>query len=912
MNYNKENASKKKDSVNQNKTKKKKQRNVKALKITLIIILAIIIIAIGVACAFIKSIVDQAPNISEINVAPSQLATVVYDCNGNETTRLIQAGSNRTYVSLDQIPDSVQKAFIAIEDERFYSHNGVDIQGIFRAFFTGLTKFSFSEGASTITQQLIKNNVLTNWTNEATFMDSLKRKIQEQYLAIQIEKDLSKETILEYYLNTINLGQNCLGVQTAAKRYFDKDVSELTISEASVIAAITQNPTANNPISHPDKNKQRRDKALNNMLKLNYISQAQYNDAIDDDVYSRVLANSPMSTSLSTTSYFVDELVDQVCKALCEEKGYSETYAYNLIYSGGLQIYSTQDPSIQAICDEECNKDSNYPARIDWDLSYRLTVKKASGAITNYSEKDILNYFKESNSKYKTLYKSKEQAQADIQSFKEYILKEGDSIPENGEVIYYIPQPQTSVTVMDQYTGEVKALVGGRGEKVGNMTLNRATQTTKQPGSCFKVLASFAPALDTCGKTLASVYEDAPFSYTNGRPVNNWWGDSYRGFSSIRDGIRDSMNIIAVRCITDITPQLAFDYLKNFGFTTLVDHKTLDDGTIISDIGQPTALGGVSMGIKNIEITAAYAAIANAGTYTKPRLFTKILDAQGKMLIDNQPQTKRVLKETTAYLLTSAMQDVVTSGTGTGAAIPNSVSAGKTGTTTDDYDIWHCAYTPYYTCSVWAGYDVNTSLPNGSFHLGIWKNIMQRVHESLPAKDFKQPAGIVSATICSKCGKLAVAELCDKDPRSVVKTEIFDKDNVPTETCSCHVAVNICEETGKPAAKYCAKVIQKIFQVYPEGATKGSADDEYAMPEGFMDDSCIIHMNPPAPDHGPDENNPNKTNQAGHTNDTTGNHGGTTGSNSHSGDNGQNNNSTPTPPAADGDSEQEDSQSPAP
>jgi penicillin-binding protein 1A len=282
--------------------------------------------------------------------------------------------------------------------------------------------------------------------------------------------------------------------------------------------------------------------------------------------------------------------------------------------------------------------------------------------------------------------------------------------------------------------------------------------------------------------------------------------------------------------------------LLNFGFTTLIDHKTLADGTVISDIGQPTALGGISMGIKNIEITAAYAAIANQGVYTEPILFTKILDSQGNVLIEKKPTTRRVIKEQTAYLLTSAMKDVMTSGTGASANFGTMPVAGKTGTTTDDYDIWLSAYTPYYTCSVWGGYDVNTTLSNQSFHMVIWRNIMQRVHEGMPAKDFTQPSGITTATVCKKCGKLAVEGLCDHDPRgNMAITEIFAEGTVPTEQCSCHVEVKICTETGKVATSYCPSTTTKVFQTLPDGASTGTADDQYILSKEFLEETCKVH-----------------------------------------------------------------------
>lgn len=843
MNYNKENAEAKKDSINSPKNKKKKKRTAAVLKIILILLLVTVIAGLCVGFAFVKELIDSSPSVSDINLVPSNFATIVYYDDGEESTRLVQSGSNRQYVKISEMPDCILKAFVAIEDERFYEHRGIDIPGIIRAFFVGITNMNFSEGASTITQQLIKNNVFTSWTEEVTFIDSLRRKIQEQYLAIQVEKVYSKDEILEYYLNSINLGQNCLGVQTAAMRYFDKDVSELNISEAAVIAAITQNPTNNNPITNPENNKKRRDIVLANMLKFNYITQDEYNSAMEDNVYSRVLVNSPITTSLSTTSSFIDELILQAVDALCEEKGYTETQAYNLIYSGGLKIYSTQNKKLQQVCDEEANKDENYDSFVKYSLSYRVSVTKPNGNVSTYTNSDLKKYIEDQGRTYPSKYDSIEAIEADLAEYKEYLTKDGSKIIDNSELIYYVLQPQTSITLADQSTGEVKALVGGRGEKVGDMTLNRATQITRQPGSCFKVLAAFAPAIDTCGKTLATVYQDVPYSYPNGVKVNNWWGDSYRGYKSIREGIYLSMNIVAIKCITDITPQVGFDYLKNFGFTTLVDHKTLDDGTVISDIGLPTALGGISLGVTNFELNAAYAAIANGGVYTKPIMFTKILDSKDNVIIDNVPSTKRVLKETNSYLLTNAMEDTFTvRGLYPWAKLSTSDCSGKSGTTNDNKDYWLVGYTPYYTCSVWGGYDVSDTLPSSGFVAKIWYGIMERIHKELPVKKFVVPEGIVKAKVCTLCGKLATEGLCDKDPRgSQVVEEFFAKDNVPTETCSCHVAVDVCKETNSLANGHCPVTEKKVFQILPEDGSKGSDDDPYLLPDNFMDSPCKVH-----------------------------------------------------------------------
>ena len=844
MNYGKKDVSKKADKTSSKSTKVKKKYAVLFFKYFLIFLMVVVIIGACAGFGIVKGLIDSAPNISNIDVAPQGLATTVYAADGTETAKLVSKGSNREYINIDEIPLCLQHAFVAIEDERFYDHNGIDIIGILRAAFVGISNGGkFSEGASTITQQLLKNNVFSNWVDEEGFWDSLQRKIQEQYLAVQLEKTMDKDTILEYYLNTINLGQNCLGVQTASKRYFNKDASELTISESAVIAAITQNPSYYNPVSYPDHNAKRREKVLNNMLKHEYISQDEYDEAMADDVYSRIsVVNNGFDTS-SIYTYFVDELIEQVITALMDEKGYTENQAYNAVYSGGLSIYTTQDMEIQKICDEEMNNSDNYPAKTQYQLSYRLSVQNKDGEVTNYSENDLLKYFQESSAKYDLVYNSEEEAYNDIEKFKAATLSEDDTILENGENATFILEPQASVTVMDQYTGEVKAIVGGRGEKAGSLTLNRATDITRQPGSTFKVLSTFAPALDTAGMTLATVFDDSPFSYSNGRPVNNYYS-GYRGLNSIRKAIEQSMNIITVKALTEITPQLGYDYLLNFGFTTLVDSLTLEDGSVASDITQPLALGGITLGVKNVEITAAYAAIANNGVYTKPIFFTKILDAQGNVLIENTPETHTVLKETTSFLLTSAMQDVITQGTGGRANFGTMPIAGKTGTTSDNYDIWLCAYTPYYTCSVWGGYDKNKSLPDTVYHMKIWKNIMSRIHENLEYKEFPVPESITTASVCAKSGKLAVEGLCDMDPRgSMIRTEYFAPGTEPTEVCDCHVSATICKDSGKLVSDYCPADSreQKVFIVRPEGSTGETDDSEYELPSELEDSICDVH-----------------------------------------------------------------------
>lgn len=833
MNYGKQSTLKKRKALTSRSSMVGTRANVSFIRILFLSLITLCVMGLCMGIGSFKGIIDNAPEVSEVNITPLGAATFVYDEEGNKLQKLTAPNSNRMPVAMDQIPEDMQHAVVAIEDERFYEHNGIDVRGILRAAVRGITSMDFSEGASTITQQLLKNNVFTSWTSESSFADKLQRKIQEQYLAIQLEKKVSKDWILENYLNTINLGQNTLGVQAASRRYFGKDVSELNLSESAVIASITQNPSRLNPISNPDKNAERREKVLNNMLKLGYISEGEYNSAMKDDVYDRIQVVNTQSEEEDVTSYFVDALTDQVIQDFIDQLGYTETQAYKALYNGGLTIESTQDPAIQAICDEEVNNLENYPTAPKYSFSYRLTVEKADGSYKNYSEQTMLYYYQAHNADYSVNFASQEEASAAIEAYKAEIMEPGDKIVENGESITYTLQPQTALTVINQSTGEVVALVGGRGDKTASKTLNRAASTTRQPGSTYKVLAAYAPALDSGGLTLASVQDDAPYSYENGTSLRNY-DNSFRGFTPLREAITHSINIVTVKTLTEIGTNLGFSYLQDFGFTTLVD----------DDNNQALALGGITNGVTNLELTAAYASVANEGTYIRPRFYTRILDHDGNVLIDNTPQTHGVLKSSTAWLLTDAMKDVVTSGTGTAVNFPNMEIAGKTGTTTKNRDALFAGFTPYYTCVVWGGYDDNTPQAGGttSYPKKIWRAVMSRIHENLEYKDFVMPADITTATVCKKSGKLAVAGLCDCDPRgSMIQTEYFAEGTVPTEHCDHHVNVTVCAESGMLATDFCPN---RVSGVYITGGTPGSADEPYLLSEGSTTNTCPLHTTP--------------------------------------------------------------------
>ena len=818
MNYSKKGIKERQKSLHASSHKWSKKLLLAVMNLMVLGILAIGVIGASAGIGVFKGIIDTAPSIENIDVTPTGFSTFVYDLEGNQIGKLIAQDSNRIPVAKDMIPENLAHAFVSIEDERFYEHNGIDIKGIIRAAYVGISNgFHFTEGASTITQQLLKNNVFTNWTKEDGFMDKIKRKIQEQYLAIELTKTMSKDDVLVNYMNTINLGQNTLGVQAASLRYFNKSVNTLTLSECAVIAGITQNPSKFNPISHPDNNAQRREKVLNNMLEQGYITQTEYDEAMADDVYSRIQIVNAEVEEDSVNTYFVDALTDDIMEDLMATGNYTETQAYTLLYSGGLKIYATQDPHVQEICDEAFSNEENYPEGTRWQLSYELTTQDSNGNFKNYSTEMYRQYFKEMDSSFNLLYSSQEAAYDAIEQYKAAVMEPSEEV--YGENITLTPQPQVSIVIEDQSTGYVVAMVGGRGQKEASRTLNRATDSKRQPGSTFKIVAVYAPALDSAGLTLATVMNDAPFNYANGRPVNNWWGSEYRGLNSLRTAIAQSMNIIAVKTLTQITPQLGFDYLKNFGFTTLVEREEITVGgktQVFSDIQQSLALGGITKGVTNEELTAAYASIANGGTYIKPKLYTKVLDHDGNVILDNTaPQSRQVIKETTAWLLTDAMVDVVTSGTGASVNFGNMAIAGKTGTTSDYNDVWFSGYTPYYTASVWTGYDNNAKLQkgNGERNLAkkLWRAVMSKVHEDLPSQSFQVPSGIVTATVCSQSGKLPIPGLCD----GTLKTEYFAEGTVPTESCDVHYQGMVCPYSNLPACDTCPFKVEGVLTMTP-------------------------------------------------------------------------------------------------
>lgn len=789
--------------------------------------------AAGIGLGVYFGIVENAPKLTNIQSVAENFTTIIYsEATGLEVDRL-DGGESREFVKIEKIPKYLQYAFISIEDERFFEHDGVDYKGFVRATYQTLFENS-KQGGSTITQQVIKNKL-------GIKRNTIPTKIQEQYLATEFEKTLTQQLgskekakayILEIYLNGIALGKGQIGVQAAALRYFNKNVEDLTLAECCVIAAITQNPTGYNPIDYPEKNIKRRNTALDNMLEFGFITQKEYDNAMKEDVYSKISAvETAKLEQPSFHTYYNDMIITLVINDLMSQYAMTKQEATNLLYNGGLRIYSAEDEEMQRIVDEAfLNEELFTKHEYEVSVTYIADIYNSLTDVTSTREK-------------KGTVKTMDDVDAWVAAEREKMMGQNGSVV--NEVVYKMPQPQSAMVIMDYHTGAVKAIAGGRGVKQTGRSLNRATASTRQPGSVFKVLASYAPALDMGLITPATMIDDVPYIYGEYEP-KNWYDHQafpYRGLSLVRDGIRDSMNVITVKNLSDLGINNAMNYLKNFKFTTLV----------ADDYGLPTALGGITNGITQLEATAAFGAIANGGVYNKPYFYTKVYNHNGEVILENNPQPERVLKATTAFLLTDMMVDAVRSGTG-GKAVFREVKmpvSGKTGTTSDNKDLTFAGYTPYYVAGIWLGYDMPKPMSEktgtDAYHLVLWRTIMEEIHKDLPNKPFEKPEGIVTAEICKESGMLAARGLCDSDPRgNLTRTEYFVSGTVPTDSCTIHRSYQIDKNSGLLAVPSCPAEDREqrvgIVRPVPYTGERPVADGQYEVPAEILAGvTCPIH-----------------------------------------------------------------------
>lgn len=740
---------KKKDSFSW-ETPPKKRSVARGLRRGVLLMLAAVVLLVA---GYLVVQIWQAPKITEVDAIPHGYRTTILDSSGEERDILYVSESNRIYAELEQIPEDLQNAFVAIEDARFYQHGGIDVQGIGRAFVRGVQNgFHFSEGASTITQQLLKNNVFTDWMLEETFTDRASRKVQEMYLACRLEKSCSKEWILENYLNTINLGGGTRGVQVAAQYYFGKDVSELSLSECALIAGITKSPSAYNPLNHGERSLERQGLVLAAMREQGYITEEEYTAAKAEDVLSGLVRE---HDGRQDFDWFEDALLRSVVADLGEQYGYDEEAAWELLYGGGLTIYSTEDMDLQAMCERKVSS---------------------------------------------------------------------QTLPQGGE--------ELSLVLTEVKSGAVVALVGGREEKAGSLVYNRATDAQRQPGSTIKIIGEYAAALDEGLITLGTAMDDAPCTYSDGTPLHNATG-TYDGMTTVRQAISQSCNVLALKTYQLVGQADCEDYLRRFGISTL-------DGSDYAN--EALAIGGTYHGVTNLELTAAYNAIANGGVYQKPHYYTRVEDHNGNVILSYDETGERVIQEETAALLTLAMEDVMENGTGQLANLASVQVAGKSGTTNDKRDLWFVGYSSRYTCGVWGGYDDNTAQTDGNYVKYLWKAVMEEANTGT-GKKLVDTSELTKVDICTKCGKLAVDGLCEDTLQGdMCATEYFVPGTEPTETCDCHVRLTVCQESGKTAGSYCP-LSDRETGVYLTGGTAGTADEAYSA-EGISGTTCDVHDQP--------------------------------------------------------------------
>lgn len=630
---------------------------------------------------------------------------------------------NRIWASYKDIPTNLVYATVAIEDKRFFQHSGVDWLRSMKASANLFLGGSSTYGASTVTQQLVKN--LTN-DNEVT----VRRKLVEIFRALEMEKQYSKEDIMEWYLNTIYLGEQSYGVRTAAYTYFGKDVSELDLAECASLIAITNNPSIFDPyISEKTKakNKERQTDILYEMWQQGYITENEYQNAKNEELqFQYADSSSETGDNSDYYSYFVDQVIRDVVNDLASATGYDTEVINRMILGGGYQIYSTID--------------------------------------------------------------------VDVQNAAEEVYEDLDNIPKTDSTYQ---QLQSGIVIIDNETGDIAAIVGGVGQKEGSLTLSRATQSLLSPGSTIKPLAVYAPALEMGLITPATVYDDTPFTFGSSPwPKNE--DDTYHGLTNILTAMKRSTNTVAVKVLDDVGLDYAYHYAVNdMHLDTLVDQYELNGVNYTDKSYWSLALGGMVRGVTIRDLTAAYASIENKGTYREARTYTKVLDSDGNVVLDNTQSSNENMSEKTAYYLTYMMEETVKDGTGQEAQVPGIDTAGKTGTTSDDKDRWFAGYTSYYTGVVWCGYDQpqevvleDDTIENPASVL--FNKVMTKVHEGKQNKAFEKPTSVIDVEVCQDSGNL-VNDWCTKDIRGDRTVTIqLDGSDVPTSYCSTHVETDIC------------------------------------------------------------------------------------------------------------------------
>ncbi len=701
-----------------------------ALRILLLLILIIAVIATGVVVGMIYGGWGDDFEITKEELVIGSSNSVILDKDGNKLAEL-SGDENRKIIKLDQMPKNLKNAYVAIEDERFYKHSGVDFKRTGAAvvqYVLHAGKSSF--GGSTITQQLVKN--ITK-DDERSGAEGVLRKVKEWAKAYQIERMLSKDQILELYLNIIFVGgSNNLGVEVGAEYYFNKSAADLDLAECAFLAGINNSPNSYNPYGEKDnseKIKNRTKTVLKKMNELGMVEKTEYDEAVkkvDEGLNFQKAANTG-----SVYSYHTDATISQVIEDIAKEKGISKSLASTYVYSSGLTIYSTQDTALQSKMDE-------------------VMVNKS----------------------------------------KDYIRK---SKKTEGET------SQSAMVIIDNSNGYVVGVEGGLGEKNESRGLNRATQSPRQTGSSIKPLTSLVPGINEGVITPATIYDDNSTDFG----IKGWTPKDYNAFKgliTVRSAITTSQNIPFIKVVDELTPAKSAEYLEKMGVTSLTEQDKASLAAI--------SIGGFTNGITPLEMTGAYATIANNGTYRRPMFYTKVTDPDGNTVLEGKQTSEEVISQQAAYVIKNLLKSVVEDSGGTAkyCKISGIDVAAKTGTTNKNYDKWLCGFSNYYTAATWYGFDQNEEVTGSTNVAGkIWDAVMTKVHEGKESSKFEQPSGVVTETICRTSGKKATSKCSD------TYQEVFVEGKVPDE-CDGHTnATQICSETGLKANEYCPNKITKYY-----------------------------------------------------------------------------------------------------
>lgn len=742
---------------------------------------------LGYAKTYLEDVIEpqavEAQNALDIAAYDPSLSSTIYyyDSSVGDYVEMetLYAEENRIWVTYDNIPENLINATVAIEDQRFWEHEGVDWKRTLGAVYYMFTGGNV-QGGSTITQQLIKN---LSQNDDVT----VKRKVLEIFSALEFSKNHTKEETLELYLNYIYLGRRCDGIYTAAYRYFDKDVSELDLAECASLISITNNPSLYDPISHMDNNLKRAHLVLNQMYKQGYISHQEELDAMAEIGYfpdgvdeegeelfaydeSRVQIQFKLTMGVGSgssgadneiRSWYADAVIDSVLDDLMEEFGYTKEAANQVLFCGGLKIYTCYDPVAQAAVD---------------------AVYSDPELLADYAEK--------------------------------YASAKGQPL-------------QSAISVVDNTTGAVVAM-GQLAEKEVNRAWVQSTDTKRQPGSSIKPIAVYAPALEEGLITPYSAVEDTPFKIDDsGRPWPKNSSGNYTGWTDIYTAVIKSLNTCAVKTLDLVGIETSYDYLENrFGISSLVSYMEGSDGRIHSDFDYaPLALGGLTEGVSTFEMAGAFSTFPRNGSFVEPHLYTKVLDSDGNVLLENDETGVQTLSEKTCYYMNQMLTGVVSSGTGTKARIDGMTAAGKTGTTTNNYDRWFCGYTGYYTAAVWIGYDTSEKIAfDGNPATLLWQKVMSNLVAGKPDVDLTHTdLEIVTASICTRSGLLSTSA-CSAAGCS--RTGYFVAGDAPSEYCEWHTEVKVCIGTGDgtyyEASEYCPEECVQTHVVFNKDNSSNS------------------------------------------------------------------------------------------